>query len=338
MNDLIVRHLMAETTPEEETRLLEWRRSSSENEALYRRQLRLWKLLASARAEPDRPVPTADLLVARAGIRSFPGGGDELRSPTRQSADAAPSRASFLRSRLRVGWIGVAIAAGIAALTLVVPRLVHSPSFGAVEFIAGPHEAHTIRLDDGTVVRLAPGSRLQFDGNSARERRVIFEGVGYFAVAHDASRPFIIRTDGGEAEVLGTRFELRAEREAMRVVVVEGRVALEAEGRRAEVAANQVAYAGTDQPPTVAAVEDVNDLLTWVDDLLVFQATPLRQVVLELEQHYGVEIDLLDPRLAERQVTAWLREQSFDAALTAICGAVNASCVIQRDRATMDLP
>ena len=335
MNEIIARHLMAETTPEEEQRLLEWRRASAENETLYRRRVRLWELLESARESVSRPAPRAEDLVARAGIRPFPGSGDT--SPPAASA-AAGAPGADRRAPRRVWWLGAAIAAGIAVLTLTLPHLDRRPSFGAVEFIAGPREAHTIRLDDGTVVRLAPGSRLQFDGKSARERRVTFEGVGYFAVAHDESRPFIIRTGSGEAVVLGTRFELRAERDAMRVVVVEGRVALEAVGQRAEVAANQVGHAGTDQPPTVADVEDVNDLLGWIGGLLVFQATPLRQVVLELERHYGVEIDLRGEQLAEREVTAWLREQSFDAALTAICGAVNAACVIQRDRAIMELP
>jgi transmembrane sensor len=335
MNEIIARHLMAETTPEEEQRLLEWRRASAENETLYRRQVRLWEMLERTREAAGRPAPRAEDLVARAGIRPFPGTG-ETPPPAESAASAAPGPGRHARRRL--WWVGAAIAAGIALLTLTVPRLVPRSSFGAVEFIAGPHEAHTIRLDDGTVVRLAPGSRLEFEGKSARERRVTFEGVGYFAVAHDASRPFVIRTGTGEAVVLGTRFELRAERDAMRVVVVEGRVALEAVGRRAEVGANQVGHAGADQPPTVADVEDVNDLLGWVGGLLVFQATPLHQVVVELERHYGIEIDVLDPQLGEREVTAWLREQSFDAALTAICGAVSAECVIQRDRATMDLP
>jgi transmembrane sensor len=221
---------------------------------------------------------------------------------------------------------------------LGLPRPAPDAPFGAVEFIAGPHEAHTIRLDDGTVVRLAPGSRIQFNGRSSRERRVTFEGVGYFAVARDEARPFIIRTEGGDAEVLGTRFELRTERDAMRVVVVEGSVALQAVGQRMQVSANQMGHAGTDRPPTVVDVEDVSDFLGWVNGLLVFQATPLRQVARELADHYGVEIEILDEELARREVTAWLREQSFNAALTAVCGAVGASCTIHRDRATMDLP
>ena len=331
MDDLITRHLMAETTAGEERQLLVWRRASPSNERTFQRRVRLWELLGAAAASPELSPPSAADIAARAGIRPFPGRDVRRRSGPFRSPDRGT------RQRLRL-LVGLAVAAGIAALALALPSFLPETRFGAVEFIAGPDQAHTIRLDDGTVVRLAPGSRLQFSGKSSRERRVSFEGVGYFAVARDESRPFIIHTEGGDAEVLGTRFELRAERDAMRVVVVEGRVAMESVGERRELVANQVGHAAADQPPTVADVEDVNDLLGWVGGLLVFQATPLRQAVQELERQYGVEIEVLNAELEQRQVTAWLREQSFDAALTAICGAVNATCVIHRDRATMDLP
>jgi transmembrane sensor len=230
------------------------------------------------------------------------------------------------------------VAASLAAVVVVASRPKAEAALGAVEFITGPREVNTLRLDDGTVVRLAPGSRLEFENHSPRVRQVRFEGVAYFAVARDPARPFVIRTRGGDAVVLGTRFELRTRDDETRVVVVEGRVALEAEGARREVASSQMGHVRARQPPTVVDVESVHDFLGWVDGLLVFQSTPLSQVTRELAKHYGVQIEIRDAELARREVTAWLDEQSFDAALTAICGAVGAACRIDTDRAVMSLP
>lgn len=325
----MTRQLMAETNAEEERRLLAWRQASAANEARYDRRRRLWNVLEKVRTPVNRAPPRAEDLIARAGIHRIAG---------RDEADGEPPRLGWWRSR-RARYstmIGGIAAAAIAAVIITGPR--DSPTFGAVEFIAGPHETTTIRLDDGTVVRLAPSSRIEFDGRSPRERQVRFEGVAYFAVARDEARPFIIRTRGGNAEVLGTRFEIRAEDEAMRVVVVEGRVALESVGQRKEVTANQMGHAGIEQAPTVVAVEDVNDFIGWVDGLLVFQATPLDRVARELSERYGVEVEIQDEELGRREVTAWLRQQSFDAALTAVCGAVGAICTIGPEGATMQVP
>jgi ferric-dicitrate binding protein FerR (iron transport regulator) len=329
MNDLMNRQLMAEANAEEERKLLEWRRASAANEARYQRRRRIWEFLGKARTPVARPAPSAEELIARAGVRRLP----ETNDAGFQRTASAPSRRRF---RYRVAVAGTLAAAAIATVILSLPPSI--PTFGAVEFIAGPHETTTIRLDDGTVVRLGPSSRIEFNGESPRERQVYFEGVAYFAVARDEARPFVIRTRGGNAEVLGTRFEIRAQNEEVRVVVVEGRVALQADGERKEVAANQMGHAGTNQPPTVVDVEDVNDFVGWIDGLLVFQATPLDQVARELSERYGVKIDIQDEELARREVTAWLRQQSFDAALTAVCGAVGAICTISHDGATMRLP
>jgi transmembrane sensor len=328
MNELITRHLMADTTAEEDRLLLDWRRASPLNEARYRSRRRVWQFLARARTSVSRRAPSADEIIAHTGVSWLGEGRDRSGGP-------APHAREGFRAWHQVAMIGaVAAAAGAAVMLNLSPP---GASFGAVEFIAGPYEATTIRLDDGTVVRLGPGSRIEFNGQSPRARQVYFEGVAYFAVARDEARPFVIHTPGGNAEVLGTRFEIRAQDETMRVVVVEGLVELEAVGQKKEVAANQMGHAGANQPPTVVDVEDVNEFLGWAG-LLVFQETPLAQVARELSQRYQVEITVEDEELARREVTAWLRQQDLDAALTAVCGAVGAICTIGRDGATMRLP
>lgn len=332
MNELIARQLMAETSPVEDARLAEWRGASAENEATYVRCRRVWALLGkTGRGRPGR-APSAEQLVRRGVVRRLPISPDAGRERR--------WRESRGRSRVRLGAaVVLAATAAAASVVILISRPGPNVSFGVAEFSTDPHnETSTVGLNDGTVVRLAPGSRLEVDDGSPGMRRVRFEGIGYFAVARDETRPFIVLTEAGNAEVLGTRFELRIEDKKMRVVVVEGRVALQAVGIRKELGANQLGRVSLSQPPTVVDVEDVTEFLAWVDGLFVFQSTPLSQVARELGAHYGVEIEIEDRELADREVTAWLREQSFEAALTAVCGAVGAACTIHRDSAVMRVP
>ena len=183
-------------------------------------------------------------------------------------------------------------------------------------------------LDDGSFIRLAPGSRLRF-AEHVDLREAWLSGRGFFAVQSDAERPFVIHTDLGEARVLGTRFEVASDNVELRVLVVEGRVAVTAEsGRAAEVSRGQVAHVGTNGDFSVETVESVYDLLDWPGGILLFQGTPLPRVLEEVADHFGVDIDLNDPALTTRTVTAWFGDETLDEVVESICLLVQAECDI----------
>src|SRR5207247_1917000 len=118
-------------------------------------------------------------------------------------------------------WVAGALgAAMVGAMAVVVghpgaaPLATDMLGFGAQEFVTGATEAATIHLRDGTVVRLAPQSRLRLTGVPG-VREVTLDGRAYFAVAKLAGRPFTVKSRGGQAVVLGTRFEVDARGEEM---------------------------------------------------------------------------------------------------------------------------
>ena len=111
------------------------------------------------------------------------------------------------------------------------------PGWGASEVVTGANELATVKLGEGTVVRLAPSSRLRV--LAGRGRSVALEGRAFFAVQRMAQYPLLVRTAAGDARVLGTRFELATDDGGLRLRVVEGRVALSTSREQAEVAAGQ---------------------------------------------------------------------------------------------------
>jgi len=280
---------------------------------------RLWKLTGSLRGElRDEPAPTIDEL--------------EHRSRARRPAPDPGRRVP------RVIWIGGLAAAGLAGL--IVGRTmwpgVPAPvvDLSAAEFSTGPSERVTVRLGDGTVIRLAPQTRLRVTPASD-ERAVWLDGQAFFAVARQRGR-FVVRTHAGEAVALGTRFDLEAREADLRLVVVEGRVALAAGGERVVVGPNEVGNARATKPLTVSRVTDRDRELEWMGDFLVFQATPLSQAAVELTKHYGVPVRVVDSGLAAETVSGWFSNERLEDVLKILCRAVKAHCIVGKSGATIE--
>jgi transmembrane sensor len=233
-----------------------------------------------------------------------------------------PIRGRFWTPSRLVRWASVAAAATVV-LGVGVTTLDRNPD---AVFDTGPEETSTVALNDGSVVRLGQGSHLEVWGTDHRAVRL--QGTAFFAVASDSSRPFTISTDAGTAEVLGTRFELRAEPDSLRLVVVEGLVILDADGQRVEVGEGSMSWVLNGSPPAQPRAANVWDLLSWSDGLLIFQSTPLTRVMGEVSEHFGMPVGIRDSVLAQRSVTAWFGDESLEEVVNTVCQVVGARCAI----------
>lgn len=339
MDELILAFLQERINAVDAARLMAWRKASAANERYFQSMQRVWR--ASDRRDPltiagDAPslerllrAPLHGASVASVRASASPG-----VSPT----TARRPLSQFRRLPVRV-FAGTLMAAALTFAVALVRQRVASDapaSLGSAEFVTDTAETATARLDDGSVVRLAPRSRLRVS-DAGRVRESWLDGEAYFAVAHDKSRPFHVRTRAGTVEVLGTRFDLRVEGDGLRLIVTEGRVALRTlTGARREVVAGEMGTVGSDGRINVEPVPDTADLMAWTKGFLVFQDTPLRQVARELEARYSVRILLPDSALAERKVTAWFTHQDLQQTLFAICRAVQAHCTLDGSVASIE--
>src|SRR5690606_16257477 len=169
MDEIICRSVRKRTSPAEEEELQRWRRSTMRNERYFRD---LARVLQEARdidsAVPVPPRPTGTELIAL-GSRPY------ARSATRSGWRRSDSR--FCLPLLSMA----------AALALVVTGLVsldtpagEAPfSYGTGEVATGVGETATVKLGDGTIVRLAPESRLRTMGKDDL-REVWLEGRAFF--------------------------------------------------------------------------------------------------------------------------------------------------------------
>jgi ferric-dicitrate binding protein FerR (iron transport regulator) len=211
-----------------------------------------------------------------------------------------------------------------------VPKLLER-SRDAVEteqFVAtGIGERRTIRLSDGTSVTLAPLSVLHFPARfSSDARTVTLAGQASFSVAHDAARPFSVRTTGLTARVLGTEFDVREDTVAhtVDVVVTSGRVRLmtPTDSAGPVLTARELGHADmVNGKITVSKDVQLEDFMGWHTGHLRFEKRPLRDVIPEVERWFDVDIIVTDSRLASRTLSADLRVGK-NATLEALLGAI----------------
>src|SRR3989441_7274127 len=124
------------------------------------------------------------------------------------------------------------LAAGAAALWRL-ESLRREPAMR--EFATARGRRAAIELADGTRIVLSVDSKLRVPADyGATLRAVYLEGEAYFAIAHDAAKPFAVHAGQGVIWDLGTRFGVRAyaDEQDVEVVVADGKVRVRAAGSR----------------------------------------------------------------------------------------------------------
>lgn len=329
MDELIIRALEGRADREALEELQRWREAAEEHERRYQELRAVWTL-SGLREEVDRSgeVPTAEDLLGRPAAG---GGGDR---PERSNARRAWRRRA-LRPALAAAAV-LLVGIGLARFTGFPPGSASGDGSPAVaEFRTGPNELTTAALEDGSVVRLAPGTALEAR-MMGDEREVWLDGRAFFVVASDPDRPFRVRSEEGEVRVLGTRFEADTRRDAFRLLVLDGRVSLGGTGEVVELGAGQLGEAAGDNRPSVRVVEEPEALLDWMGAWMAFDDTPLHRVARELEIRLGIRIEIEDPAVADRTVSGWFAEEERDEMVSMICRVADLRCTVTNGRVRIE--
>jgi ferric-dicitrate binding protein FerR (iron transport regulator) len=153
----------------------------------------------------------------------------------------------------------------------------------------------TIKLSDGTIVKLNSGTTLRFPERfSDTLREVSVDGEAYFEVTHDARHPFVVRTPQASTRVLGTSFNINT-RDTLRtaITLVEGKVnvsSFNASVRPVVLAPHQQAVVTEGNEKISTTAVDIQAFVEWKDDVLRFDEEQFDQVIDKLENWYGVDI------------------------------------------------
>ncbi|MDR6513685.1 FecR family protein [Chryseobacterium camelliae] len=152
-------------------------------------------------------------------------------------------------------------------------------------------------LPDGTVVWLNSASKLkyptQFNGD---QRLVELQGEGYFEVAHDRSKPFIVVSGGQKVKVLGTKFNINsyANEPAVLTTLVSGSVELSSNAGGVAVRLKPGEQGKMINSGFKVSAVDVESYTAWTSNEFQFKGAPLAEVLRQLERWYDVDVDYKD--------------------------------------------
>ncbi|WP_197084160.1 FecR family protein [Sphingobacterium sp. Ag1] len=151
-------------------------------------------------------------------------------------------------------------------------------------------------LPDGTQVWLNAESTLKYPTRfTGNKREVELEGEGYFEVTHNAKKPFIVTSRGQRLKVLGTKFNINSyENEtAISTTLVSGSVELTNSQNPTPVLLKPGQQGKLYSLSSICSVEDVDTEVytAWTSNEFQFAATPLKEVLKQLERWYDIDVD-----------------------------------------------
>lgn len=206
---------------------------------------------------------------------------------------------------------GLGLAAGLAAAVLLGGGVMFDQLSGRYAADAG--EVRRIVLDDGSTVVLNAGSVVRIRYRDDRRHIDLRRGEASFAVAHDASRPFVVRAGDLRVRAVGTEFAVRLRDQQVAVTVAEGVV----EVKRPETGpdARRVIYehdqilASPEAPLTARNIgeEEVERQLAWRDGLLIFDGETLQVAVAEVNRYASTPVTIEDPALGRERLVGVFR-------------------------------
>ncbi len=199
----------------------------------------------------------------------------------------------------------VAAAACVALVVGVAVKFMSSPGLdlsnatlaevsdaGYIEMVVGAGNRSELVLSDGTKLIANSHTRVLYpEAFGEHERRIFVDGEAYLEVAKDASKPFIVESNGFDIKVLGTKFNVcNTSDSTAQIVLVEGSVEVTTDSNnRVRLKPNDMVDLENGEVVSLARV-DTSEYTIWTNGLLSLHGEPLAELARRLSEHYGVEI------------------------------------------------
>ena len=204
-------------------------------------------------------------------------------------------------------------------------------------------ENRVIFLPDGSTVFLSPGSRLNyptsFDGMKKRE--VYLQGQAFFDIKHNATRPFVVHTGTVQTTVLGTAFNIKAERneKEITVTVTRGKVRVNDSHKTLGIITpqQQITYNTEKETSTLRKVSN-NSFLDWKNSDLFIDNLTLTEAAKLLEEQYRIRIIIKDSSIREQRFTAtFTKNETLEEAVKSISEFNGLSYSIDRGKSIVTI-
>lgn len=211
-------------------------------------------------------------------------------------------------------------AAAVFVMGLMLSFVYFSKRDNTIIYVA-ENSNEKIELPDGSTVILDQGASVAYNKKfNAKERKVDFSGYARFDIASNPEKPFIVKTDNMLVEVLGTEFDIEAEKNSDNYVVnlFSGKVkmySIDDNGKQQEQIILLPGERGVYNYETHRIERKYqassNDCVSSENEILDFNNVSLTAVIDALSKAYDIEI-FLDEKYHDLRFTARFENETLE--------------------------
>lgn len=270
----LARMVSGNASPEDRANLAAWLEADSRHKGAYMRAMALWQMLNGAAQSP---------------------------------AVAPPLPRGWAHQRFTRRWMiggGAAIAASAAAVLLLRPYVLDEPQI----FQTGRGEVREFTLADGSHIVLDSQSRVDVTMRRDARNVALVEGMGWFHVAKDKTRPFTVSANGARFVAVGTAFSVSREG-GTKIVVSEGIVRMTAadHDRAIDLHRNETATIDPAGGLKLARLSDdaMSRQMAWREGSVGLDGETLSEAAESFNRYNRMQIVVADQALADKRVVGW---------------------------------
>jgi len=256
----------------------------------------------------------------------------DRRPPVPPSVSAAEEQVNSAESSgagKRKRW---SLAAGIV-LVLSIGAIGYSRFHDPNTYRTAIGESQTVHLADGSQITLNTASSIRVTLTDSERRIELNRGEAFFEVAKDLSRPFVVGAGNKQVVAVGTAFSVRRDKDDLRVVVTEGKVAISSASSHSPTSrggagvrplsaespdmviltAGNIARAGAAGVlVTETSIPQAEQTLSWRTGYIMLRDTPLADAIAEFNRYNERQLVIGDPALEDLRIGGNLRLTNLD--------------------------
>jgi transmembrane sensor len=262
-------------TAEEETEFALWRFSDPQHTAAVARLAAAWGSLDQLRDFRPEAIAHPD---------------QDLLAPTLDR--------KVIRFPVLAGALALAAAAAVAlGLFNTWTRLSH-PAEAPARRLAIIHPgAERVTLDDGSVVELNTGAKIDVQFTTAERRVRLLSGEAHFTVAKNPARPFFVDTGKVSVRAVGTAFSVALGTQQVSVLVTEGKVQVIEQG------AGSGEPGATGSAPSAGPPAPGDPVFLTTGQRAVVRLMPLIPLVPATKRPSAVQVNEMTPAEVDRALS-----------------------------------
>ncbi|MGD8781073.1 MAG: FecR family protein [Ignavibacteria bacterium] len=313
---LITRFLSGEATEHESKQLEDWLAKSEKNRKEFARIETIWQKISPSQPEE---IPSFDSFWA-----------DLEGQLSKDSSLASRKEKSFrnpfagLLEPFFTRPIG-AFATSVVLLIIIGIALLNYFAEDPILFITSQDEKITLTLPDNSSVKLNSNTTVSYNEKDFPEERIInLDGQAFFRVSHNGL-PFKVKTKNAVVEVLGTSFDVSYRNDKTALIVASGKVLFKSQKNPDDsgviLTKAQMSTCSNDEFPTTPISVSSESLISWINEKLIFNNSPMSEVAEVLNKTFTSKI-ILYSNVGKLKLTGEFEQQSLKEIIELICKAL----------------